>query len=63
MEFLSNKFTEFFGEEKKEQTQTHSPQFVEGIVIDENLQLSEDAKFGNQLAKNTSEWNRYFGIN
>jgi hypothetical protein len=63
MESLNKKLEDFFGNEIQEVKQTASPQFVEGIVIDENHQLSEDAKFGNELAKNPSEWNRYFGIN
>jgi len=38
------------------------PEFIEGIIVDENHQLSEDAKFGNKLAQDTTKWNKYFGI-
>lgn len=30
------------------------------IYVDPNFQLSEDAKFGNKLAQDTIQWNRYF---
>lgn len=33
---------------------------VDEIILDENFQLSEDAKFGHELAKNPAEWYRYF---
>jgi hypothetical protein len=33
---------------------------VDEIILDENHQLSEDAKFGHELAKNPAEWYRYF---
>jgi len=33
---------------------------VEEIIVDPNFQLSEDAKFGHELAKNQAEWYRYF---
>ena len=33
---------------------------VDEIIVDENFQLSEDAKFGHELAKNSAEWYRYF---
>ena len=35
---------------------------ISGIIIDENHQLSEDAKMGNKLAQNSKLWNEYFGI-
>lgn len=33
---------------------------VDEIIVDPNFKLSEDAKFGHELAKNSSEWNRFF---
>ena len=32
------------------------------IIVDPNFKLSEDAKFGHELAKNTTEWYRYFKL-
>jgi len=61
MESLLNKFLEF--EQLEEEIKNiPPPEFVEGIVIDENHQLSEDAKFGNELAKDKIAWYKYFGI-
>ena len=31
-----------------------------GIYVDPNFQLSEDAKFGHELAKNPIKWYQYF---
>ena len=33
---------------------------VDEIILDPNFELSEDAKFGHNLAKNSAEWYRYF---
>jgi hypothetical protein len=33
---------------------------VNEIIVDPNFELSEDAKFGHELAKNPAEWYRYF---
>lgn len=33
---------------------------VDEIILDPNFELSEDAKFGHELAKNPAEWYRYF---
>jgi hypothetical protein len=33
-----------------------------GIYVDPNFQLSEDAKFGNKLAQDTNKWNKYFNL-
>lgn len=33
-----------------------------GIYVDPNFQLSDDAKFGNKLAQDSRAWNNYFGI-
>ncbi len=33
---------------------------VDEIIVDPNFELSEDAKFGHELAKNPAEWYRYF---
>lgn len=33
---------------------------VDEIIVDPNFELSEDSKFGYQLAKNPAEWYRYF---
>jgi hypothetical protein len=38
------------------------PEFIEGIILDENHKLSDDAKFGAELAKDKNKWNNYFGI-
>lgn len=35
-------------------------QIESGIYVDPNHQLSEDAKFGYELAKNPIAWNNYF---
>jgi hypothetical protein len=60
MEFMPNKFFDL-EEIKDEIAKTEIPH-IEGIIVDENHQLSENAKFGIELAKNPSEWNRFFGI-
>ena len=33
---------------------------VDEIIVDPNFELSEDSKFGHELAKNPAEWYRYF---
>lgn len=33
---------------------------IDEIILDPNFELSEDAKFGHELAKNPAEWYRYF---
>jgi hypothetical protein len=33
---------------------------VDEIILDPNFELSEDVKFGHELAKNPAEWYRYF---
>jgi hypothetical protein len=33
-----------------------------GIYVDPNFELSDDAKFGLELAKDTNKWNKYFEI-
>ncbi len=45
---------------KEEIKNAVTPDFIEGIVVDENHQLSEDAKFGKELAKNPIKWYQYF---
>jgi len=65
MESLHNKIERenFLAEiitEITESKKVNAPQFVEGIVVDENHQLSEDAKFGHELAKNPIKWYEYF---
>ena len=45
---------------KEEIKNAVTPDFIEGIVVDENHQLSEDAKFGHELAKYTIKWYQYF---
>jgi hypothetical protein len=45
---------------KEEIKNAVTPDFIEGIVVDENHQLSEDAKFGHELAKNPIKWYQYF---
>jgi hypothetical protein len=60
MEYLPSKFfdVEDIAKEIKEVEIPH----IDGIIVDENHKLSEDAKFGIQLAKNPAEWNRFFGV-
>ena len=61
MESLHNKFLDF---EKLEEEikNVQPPEFIDGIIVDENHQLSDDAKFGYELSKNTAKWYQYFGI-
>jgi hypothetical protein len=33
-----------------------------GIYVDPKFELSDDAKFGLELAKDKNKWNEYFGI-
>ena len=43
--------------------QTQIPaEHIEGIIIDENHQLTEDARMGNKLAQSRKEWYEYFGM-
>lgn len=35
---------------------------IEGIIVDENHKLSEDAKWGYELAKDKAAWYKYFGL-
>ena len=35
---------------------------IEGIIVDENHKISEDAKWGHELAKDKAAWYKYFGI-
>jgi len=61
MESLHNKFLEFEKLEEAIQNVT-PPELVNGIIVDENHQLSDDAKFGYELSKNKIKWYEYFGI-
>jgi hypothetical protein len=67
MEYMHNKWqredllaevmteiTESKGKPKKE--------IDNGIYVDPNFQLSDDAKFGNKLAQDTNRWNNYFNL-
>ena len=60
MEYLPSKFfdVEDIAKEIKEVEIPH----IDGITVDENHKLSEDAKFGNKLAKDSAAWYRYFGL-
>jgi hypothetical protein len=35
---------------------------VEGIIVDENHKISEDAKWGHTLSKDKIAWYKYFGL-
>ena len=42
-------------------TQSKTKKEIENeIYVDPNFQLSDDAKFGNKLAQDTTQWNKYF---
>ena len=56
MESTLNKFIKTEEETKF----TNTPNYIKGIEVDENLELSEDAKFGHELAKNPIKWYEYF---
>ena len=43
-----------------EYSQSKRKKVVDEIILDPNFELSEDAKFGHELAKNPAEWYRYF---
>jgi hypothetical protein len=44
-----------------EVTQSKTKKEIESeIYVDPNFQLSEDAKFGNKLAQDAIQWNKYF---
>ena len=65
MEFLNNKLDrqEFLADVMTEITQSKSKKEIDnGIYVDPNFQLSEDAKMGNKLANDTAAWNKYFGL-
>jgi hypothetical protein len=67
MEFTLNKLDrqEFLADVMTEITQSKSKSKKEidsGIYVDPNFQLSEDAKMGSKLAKDTAAWNKYFGL-
>jgi hypothetical protein len=67
MEFLNNKADrqEFLADVMTEITQSKSKvikQTEAEIYVDPNFELSEDAKMGNKLAKDTASWYKYFGL-
>jgi hypothetical protein len=35
---------------------------IEGIIVDDNHKISEDAKWGHNLSKDKSAWYKYFGL-
>jgi hypothetical protein len=51
---VMTEITESKGKPKKE--------IDNGIYVDPNFQLSDDAKFGNKLAQDTNRWNNYFNL-
>lgn len=59
-DYLRNRFFDL-DEIKDEIAKTEIPH-IEGIIVDENHQLSEDAKFGSKLAKDSAAWYKYFGV-
>ena len=60
MEYLPSKF--FDVEDIKDEIAKTEIPHIDGIIVDENHQLSENAKWGCELAKHPAEWNRFFGI-
>jgi len=60
MEYLPSKF--FDVEDIKSEIKKVKIQHVEGIIVDENHKISEDARFGSELAKDSAAWYRYFGL-
>ena len=54
-DFLAAVMTEITESKSKSKKQIESE-----IYVDPNFELSEDAKFGNRLAKDTIKWNQYF---
>ena len=51
---VMTEITESKGKPKKE--------IDNGIYVDPNFELSDDAKFGNRLAQDTNRWNNYFNL-
>jgi hypothetical protein len=35
---------------------------IEGIIVDDNHKISEDAKWGHELSKDKIKWYKYFGM-
>jgi hypothetical protein len=63
MEYMLNKLEreDLLAEVMTEITESKTKKEIESeIYVDPNFQLSEDAKFGNKLAQDTIQWNRYF---
>jgi hypothetical protein len=63
MEFMLNKIQreDLLAEVMTEITQSKTKRQIESeVYVDPNFQYSDDAKFGNKLAQNTIEWNKYF---
>jgi hypothetical protein len=60
MEYLQSKFFDI--EQVETQKQKVKIPHVEGIIVDKNHKISEDIKFGCQLAKDSEAWYRYFGL-
>lgn len=67
MEYMLNKIDreDLLAEVMTEITESKSKPKKEidnGIYVDPNFQLSENAKFGNKLAQDTNRWNNYFNL-
>jgi hypothetical protein len=60
MESLPNKFFDL-KEIETEIKNTEIPH-IDGIIVDENHKISEDARMGCQLSKDSAAWYRYFGL-
>jgi hypothetical protein len=60
MEYLPSKF--FDVEDITNEIKKVEIPHIEGIIVDENHKISEDAKFGVNLAKDSATWYRYFGM-
>lgn len=56
-DFLAGVMTEITESKSKSKKEIDN-----GIYVDPNFKLSEDAKFGNRLAQDDRAWNNYFGI-
>ena len=63
MESLHNKYNKLFSDNKTEKIEkVIKPKKEIEIIVDDNHQLSEDAKFGHELSKDDRAWKRYFGV-
>jgi hypothetical protein len=60
MEHLPSKFFDI--EDISDKIKQVEIPHVEGIIVDENHKISENARMGCQLAKDSAAWYKYFGL-